>query len=90
MGLKKELGYIDVFSISSGAMISSGIFILPGIAFSKAGPMMILGYILGGLIVLIGTLSVIELITAMPKAGGNYFLYNKNPRSSYCYYIWSS
>jgi len=73
MELKKELGYMDVFSISSGAMISSGIFILPGIAFSKAGPMMILGYILGGLIVLIGTLSVIELITAMPKAGGDYF-----------------
>ncbi|UUV17117.1 amino acid permease [Fusobacteria bacterium ZRK30] len=73
MELKKELGFMDVFSISSGAMISSGIFILPGIAFSKAGPMMILGYILGGLIVLVGTLSVIELITAMPKAGGDYF-----------------
>ncbi|MEI6857341.1 amino acid permease [Psychrilyobacter sp.] len=73
MELKKELGYMDVFSISSGAMISSGIFILPGIAFSKAGPMMILGYILGGLIAFVGILSVIELITAMPKAGGDYF-----------------
>jgi basic amino acid/polyamine antiporter, APA family len=73
MELKKELGFMDVFSISAGAMISSGIFILPGIAFSKAGPMMILGYILGGLIAFTGILSVIELTTAMPKAGGDYF-----------------
>jgi len=73
MELKKELGYMDVFSISSGAMISSGIFILPGIAFSKAGPIMILGYILGGLIAFTGILSIIELTTAMPKAGGDYF-----------------
>ncbi|MCS5420253.1 MULTISPECIES: amino acid permease [Psychrilyobacter] len=73
MELKKELGYMDVFSISSGAMISSGIFILPGIAFSKAGPMVILGYILGGLIAFTGILSIIELTTAMPKAGGDYF-----------------
>jgi len=71
--LKKELGYMDVFSISSGAMISSGIFILPGIAFSKAGPIIILGYIFGGLIAFIGILSIIELTTAMPKAGGDYF-----------------
>ncbi len=73
MELKKELGYMDVFSISAGAMISSGIFILPGIAFSKAGPMMIFGYILGGIIAFTGILSVIELTTAMPKAGGDYF-----------------
>ena len=36
--LKKELNLADVFSIASGAMISSGLFILPGIAFMKAGP----------------------------------------------------
>ena len=73
MELKKELGFMDVFSISAGAMISSGIFILPGLAFTKAGPLMILGYILGGLIAFAGILSVIELTTAMPKAGGDYF-----------------
>lgn len=73
MELKKELGFLDVFSISSGAMISSGIFILPGLAFAKAGPSMILSYFLGGIIAYAGILSVIELTTAMPKAGGDYF-----------------
>lgn len=73
MELKKELGFLDVFSISAGAMISSGIFILPGLAFGKAGPAMILAYFLGGIIAFLGILSVIELTTAMPKAGGDYF-----------------
>ena len=31
--LKKELGLLDVFCVATGAMISSGLFILPGLAF---------------------------------------------------------
>jgi len=73
MALKKELGLFEVFSIAAGAMISSGLFILPGIAFAKAGPAMILSYIIAGLLVLPALLSKAELVTAMPKAGGDYF-----------------
>ena len=35
--LKRELGLLDIFCIASGAMISSGLFVLPGIAYSKIG-----------------------------------------------------
>ena len=73
MGLKRELGLIDVFSIASGAMISSGLFILPGIAFAKAGPSMIVSYMIAGLFALTGVLSQAEIVSAMPKAGGTYF-----------------
>jgi APA family basic amino acid/polyamine antiporter len=73
MALKKELGLFEVFSIAAGAMISSGLFVLPGIAFAKAGPSMILSYIIAGLLVLPALLSKAELVTAMPKAGGDYF-----------------
>ena len=73
MALKKELGLLGVFSIAAGAMISSGLFILPGIAFAKAGPAMILSYIIAGLLVIPALLSKAELVTAMPKAGGDYF-----------------
>jgi APA family basic amino acid/polyamine antiporter len=73
MALKKELGLFEVFSIAAGAMISSGLFVLPGIAFAKAGPAMILSYIIAGLLVLPALLSKAELVTAMPKAGGDYF-----------------
>lgn len=74
MSLKKELSFLDVFCLAAGAMISSGIFILPGIAFNHAGPGVILSYFLAGVLATSGTLSVVELMTALPKAGGDYFV----------------
>jgi amino acid transporter/mannitol/fructose-specific phosphotransferase system IIA component (Ntr-type) len=54
-------------------MISSGIFILPGLAYAKAGPAVIISYLLAGLLSLPGMLSIAEMTTAMPKAGGDCF-----------------
>ena len=71
--LPRSLGAIGVFAIASGAMISSGILVLPGVAYMRAGPAMILAYGLAGLIALLETLSIVELATGMPKAGGDYF-----------------
>ena len=73
MEMKKSLSVVDLFCLTSGAMISSGIFILPGMAFSHVGPAVILSYLLAGIFGLVGILSVIEIITAMPKAGGDYY-----------------
>ncbi len=73
MSLKKTLTFFDVFSIATGAMISSGIFILPGIAFSYVGPAVFISYFLAGIFASIGILSVAELSTAMPKSGGDYY-----------------
>ena len=72
-GLKKELTLLDVFCVATGAMISSGLFILPGLAFAKAGPAVILSYVIAGIFCLPTLLSMAELTTAMPKAGGDYF-----------------
>ncbi len=77
MNLKQDIGLFGVFSIASGAMISSGIFILPGLVYAKVGPYLIISYFLAGLLALIGILSTIELATAMPKAGGDYYFINK-------------
>ncbi|MFC1646504.1 amino acid permease [Candidatus Omnitrophota bacterium] len=71
--LKKELSLLDVFCVATGAMISSGLFILPGLAFSMAGPAVILSYILAAVLCIPTLLSKAELTTAMPKAGGDYF-----------------
>jgi len=71
--LKRELGMLDVFCIAAGAMISSGLFILPGIAHAAAGPAVIASYLLAALFALTGMLSQIEIVSAMPKAGGTYF-----------------
>ena len=64
---------MDVFSIATGAMISSGIFILPGLAYAQAGAGVVASYFLAGLLALCGMLSQAELVSAMPKAGGTYF-----------------
>jgi APA family basic amino acid/polyamine antiporter len=78
MALKKGLGLFEVFSIAAGAMISSGLFVLPGLAFAKAGPAMILSYIIAGLLVIPALLSIAELVTAMPKTGGDYYYISRS------------
>jgi len=78
MKLKKELTFLDLFCIATGAMISSGIFILPGLAFARTGPAVFISYFLAGILALIGIFSIIELSTAMPKAGGDYYFINRS------------
>jgi len=78
MGLKKEFNLLDVFCISSGAMISSGLFILPGLVYAKIGPAVILAYILAGLFILPALFAKAELTTAMPRAGGSYFFVERS------------
>jgi len=70
---KKELNIVDVFCIATGAMISSGLFILPGLAHAAAGPAVVFSYFLAGLLAMTGMLSQAELVSAMPKTGGTYF-----------------
>jgi amino acid transporter/nucleotide-binding universal stress UspA family protein len=70
--LERDLGLYATITISIGAMIGSGIFVLPGLAAKKTGPSVILAYLLAGLIVLPAALSKSEMATAMPEAGGTY------------------
>lgn len=76
--LKRHIGLAGVFSISAGAMISSGLFVLPGLAFANAGPAMIYSYLIAALLVLPSLFAKAELSTAMPKAGGTYFFIERS------------
>jgi len=76
--MHKNLGLFEVFSIATGAMISSGLFVLPAIVFEIAGPGIIVAYILGGIFMIPAMLSKAELATAMPKSGGTYFFINRS------------
>jgi amino acid transporter/mannitol/fructose-specific phosphotransferase system IIA component (Ntr-type) len=69
----RTIGLVDVYCLAAGAMVSSGIFVLPGLAHSNAGPAVIFSYFIAGIVATAGMLSVAEVITAMPKAGGDYF-----------------
>jgi len=70
--LARGLGLYAVFTVSIGAMIGSGIFVLPGLATKVAGPAVIAAYFLAGLVVFPAALSQSEMATAMPQAGGSY------------------
>ncbi len=76
--MQKSLGFIHVFAIASGVMISSGIFILPGLAFERSGPSVIAAYVVAGFVAMAGILSLVELVTAMPKSGGDYFIIHRS------------
>ena len=78
MKLKKELGLLEVFCISSGTMISSGLFILPAIGYAKVGVSIIISYTIASLLIIPTVLSKAELITAMPKTGGIFFLTDRS------------
>lgn len=76
--LQRTLTLFDVYAISTGAMFSSGFFLLPGLATAKAGPAAILAYFLAGVLVLPAMFSQAELSTAMPKAGGTYYFLDRS------------
>jgi amino acid transporter/nucleotide-binding universal stress UspA family protein len=75
--LAKDLGLLSALTIGIGTMIGAGIFVLPGVAASTAGPIVVASFVVGGLIALVNALSVSELGTAMPKAGGGYYYVNR-------------
>jgi len=75
--LKKDLTLYDVYAISTGAMFSSGFFLLPGIAAAETGPSVILAYLVAGILILPSMYSMAELSTAMPKAGGTYYFLDR-------------
>jgi amino acid transporter/nucleotide-binding universal stress UspA family protein len=76
--LAKDLGLVSAMTIGIGTMIGAGIFVLPGVAANAAGPVVVVSFVVGGLIAMVNALSVSELGTAMPKAGGGYFYINKS------------
>ncbi len=77
MELKRKLNLLDVFSFTTGSMISAGLFMLPGLAHLKAGPAAALSYLLAGLLAATAMLSAAELATFMPRAGGVYYFVSR-------------
>src|SRR6266436_3401782 len=72
--LKRELGLFDAVMINAGTMIASAIFFVPAtVAAAVQGTaVMTLVWVIGGIVSLLGALSVAELAAAYPEAGGQY------------------
>lgn len=76
--LEKQLGLWDLYALATGATLSSGFFLLPGLAAAGAGSAMPLSYLLAAAIVAPCLLCQVELTTAMPKAGGIYYFLDRS------------
>ncbi len=76
--LKKVLGLVDVYAISTATTLSGGIFLLPGLAAESAGPALILSYFIATLPLIPALLSMSELATAMPRSGGFYYFLDRS------------
>ncbi len=70
--LERRVGLFSVIAISMGAMMGSGLFVLPGLATAITGPVVWLAYLVAGICVIPAALSKAELATAMPVSGGTY------------------
>ena len=47
--LKKELTLFNIYALATGATLSSGFFLLPGLAAGEAGPAVVLSYMIAAL-----------------------------------------
>ncbi|WP_436936133.1 amino acid permease [Halovenus marina] len=75
--LAKDLGPLAALTIGVGTMIGAGIFVLPGAAVARLGPLTALAFVIGGALALLTALSASELGTAMPVSGGAYYYINQ-------------
>ena len=76
--LKKELTLLNVYAIATGTTLSAGFFLLPGIAFNEAGPAVVLSYMIAAIPLIPAMFSMVELSTAMPRAGGAYYFLDRS------------
>ncbi len=76
--LARDLGFLEAFTLGVGTMIGAGIFILPSIAAAEAGTTSAISFVIGGVISLLTAISLSELATGMPRAGGSYYYVNRS------------
>jgi len=72
LGLKKELGLVDVVSIEIGAMVGAGIFALTGIAIGISGSAVPIAFIIAALPMVFAVLPLGMLGSALPTVGGSF------------------
>ena len=67
-----------MFAIATGTTLSSGLFLLPGLAAKQAGPAVVVAYLIAAIPLIPAALSVVELATATPRAGGAYYFLDRS------------
>ncbi|MEM7578013.1 MAG: amino acid permease [Planctomycetota bacterium] len=76
--LAKTLGLLDIYAITTAGFFSAGFFVLPALAFEVGGPAAVFAYPLAAILMAPSMLSIAELATALPRAGGPYFFLDRS------------
>src|SRR3982075_3401902 len=71
-GLHRSLGPFQLTLLGIGAVIGTGIFVLTAEAAQKAGPGMILSFVIAGFVCAVAALCYSELAAMVPVAGSAY------------------
>ena len=73
-GLKRDIGLWALVALGVGGVIGSGMFAMPAVMGSVAGPALIVAVVLTGIVTTLLAMSYAELGSAFPKTGGPYSL----------------
>ena len=70
--LAPTMGRAALLFFSVGAIVGSGIFVILGVAIPKAGPAVLLSFLLAAFAALLSALSYAELASTIPASGSSY------------------
>jgi APA family basic amino acid/polyamine antiporter len=70
--LVPTLGWPHLIALGIGAIVGTGIYTLIGVGADKAGPAVLLSFVIAGLVCACAALAYAELSTMMPAAGSAY------------------
>ena len=70
--LKKTLGWPHLMALGVGAIVGTGIYTLIGVGAAKAGPAVMLSFLIAGGVCVFAALAYAELATMIPASGSAY------------------
>ncbi len=71
-GLKRSMGLLALLMFSVGSIVGTGIFVILGEAVPKAGPAVLIAFILAAITCAFSALSYAELAGSIPVSGSSY------------------
>jgi basic amino acid/polyamine antiporter, APA family len=70
--LRRTLGWPHLMALGVGAIIGTGIYTLVGIGAGRAGPAVILAFVIAGIVCACAALAYAEMATMLPVSGSAY------------------
>jgi APA family basic amino acid/polyamine antiporter len=70
--LRRTPGWPHLIALGVGAIVGTGILTLIGVGADRAGPGVVLSFVIAGVICACAALAYAEMATMMPASGGAY------------------